>query len=255
MYDPITKHLSDFPKVYCPYIRQRFKVDREDWKKNGKQLQLRDPEAYLVVNKINPGYEWVFDDPNTIAVEKLDGTNIKIFMEKGRLMAVQNRLNVIDPLQLVKGKSFIMEGLYNSAAKEMVMADGEYAGELIGPKLQGNPYKLTHHEWYPFEKALNDLTYRSFHEHEKNFENLSIWFKDHLHSRLFTKRASKLGLDEKVFSEGVIFFNRQRQAAGQTYMAKLRRNMFLWYYEGSVKVQDYLIEGRAEDKTEQDQLD
>ena len=175
------KHLSDFPKVYCPLIRQTFKVDKEQWKQHGRALQLKSPEVYLVVNKISPGFEWVFTDPDTIAVEKLDGSNIKILMEKGRLIAIQNRLNVIDPLQLVKGKTFIMEGIHQSAAKELIKPEGEFAGELIGPKLQGNPYKLTHHEWYPFEKAITDLTYRSFHEHERTFEKFSRWFQNNLY--------------------------------------------------------------------------
>ena len=29
----------------------------------------------------------------------------------GRLVAVQNRLNVIDPLQIMKGKTFLVEGV------------------------------------------------------------------------------------------------------------------------------------------------
>ena len=74
-------------------------------------------------------------------------------------------------------------------------------------------------------------------------------------SRYFTKRASKLGLDEKVFAEGVVFYNRQRQAQGLSYMAKLRRNMFPWYYNDQVKILDYLAEGKSVDNTNQDELD
>ena len=66
--------------------------------------------------------------------------------------------------------------------------------ESIGPKLQGNPYKLDVHLWYPFEKAVADLRYSSFHEHARTFNNWSVWFKTGLVSRFFTKRASKLGL-------------------------------------------------------------
>ena len=80
---------------------------------------------YLVVNKINPGYEWVFEDPVTIAVEKLNGTNIKLKTEKGRLVALQNRKNVLDPLQIIGGKNFIIEGIFRSIGKGYVKADGE----------------------------------------------------------------------------------------------------------------------------------
>ena len=93
-----------------------------------------------------------------------------------------------------------------SAALGYIPLDGELAGEVIGPKLQSNPYKLDSHLWYPFEKSVSDLKYRSFHEHDRTFENWSHWFQNNLHSRFYTKRASKLGLTDSVFAEGIIFF-------------------------------------------------
>lgn len=236
--------LSDFPKLYCPFLRQTFPVDRSAWEKHGSHLNLREPKVYLVVDRVNPGYEWVFIDPDTIAVEKLNGTNVKIYTEKGRLLAVQNRKNVIDPLQVFKGKTFIIEGVFQSIGKGYIKEDGEQVGELIGPKVQGNPYKLLVHEWYPFEKAISDLRYKSFHEHERNFDNWSSWFKEGLFSRYFTKRASKLGLEEKVMAEGVVFYNLKRKAEGQTWTAKLRRDMFDWYYSEVIPIHDYDKRGR-----------
>ena len=102
--------LSDFPKVQCPFVRKLFKVNKDQWKQFGSALKLKHPQAYLVTNKVNPGFEWVFDDADTVAVEKLDGTNIKMLTQKGRLVRLQNRLNVIDPLLIAKGKFFILEG-------------------------------------------------------------------------------------------------------------------------------------------------
>lgn len=241
--------LTDFPKLHCPFIRQTFEVDRDDFRRHGRKLHVRKPEVYLVVNRINPGYEWVFDDPDTFAVEKLDGTNIKIKTEEGRLVAFQNRKNVIDPLKIISGNAHLIEGLFRSIAKGYVNPDGEQAGELIGPKINGNPYRLDLHEWYPFHKAITDLRYRSFHEHERTFDNWSVWFKDWLHSRYFTKIASKKGTDEKVFAEGVVFYNLTRRDEGKTWMAKLRRDMFDWFYEG-LTIRDYVKEGRD---TEEDQ--
>ena len=141
--------LTDFPKIHCPFIRQTFKVNPYDWKKKGPPLGLRGPEVYLAVDRVNPGFEWVFEDPETIAVEKLNGSNVKIKTEKGRLVAVQNRLNVIDPLQVMKGKTFIMEGIFRSLGKGYIQIEGEQAGELIGPKVNANPYKPDLHELYP----------------------------------------------------------------------------------------------------------
>ena len=238
--------LSDFPKLHCPFIRQTFKVNVEQWKKHGSRLQLRIPEVYLAVNRVNPGYEWVFEDPDTIAVEKLDGTNVKMRTANGRLVALQNRLNVLDPLQIMKGPTFILEGIFQAIGKGYVKPDGEQAGEVIGHKLQGNPYKMSEHLWYPFEKAISDLSYRSFHEHARTFENWSSWFRDGLYSRFFTKRASKLGLDERVFAEGVVFYNLKRKAENKCWMAKLRRNMFVWFYAPDIEVFDYSEAGRDE---------
>ena len=244
--DPTAALLSDFPKLHCPFVRQTFPVDRAAWKKVGARLQLREPEAYLVVDRVNPGYEWVFEDKDTVAVEKLNGTNVKLLTEGGRLIAVQNRKNVIDPLQVMKGKTFLIEGIFQAIGKGYVKEDGEQAGEVIGPKLQGNPYKLDTHLWYPFERAATDLVYRSFHEHERTFSNWSAWFETGLVSRFHAKRAAKLGSDEKVMAEGVVFTNLRRRAEGRTWMAKLRRDMFVWYYAPHIEVQGYDVRGRDE---------
>jgi hypothetical protein len=228
----MSEPLTDFPKLHCPFIRQTFPINKEHFSRLGSKLNLREPEVYLVVDKINPGYEWVFDDPDTFAVEKLNGTNIKLKTEKGRLVALQNRKNVLDPLQIIGGKNFIIEGIFRSIDKGYVKPDGEQAGELIGPKVQGNPYKLDFHEWYPFDKALTDLRYRSFDEHARTFDNWSSWFKEWLFSRQYQKIATKKGFTDKVFAEGVVFYNLKRKAENQTWMAKLRRDMFDWFYEG-----------------------
>ena len=231
--------LTDFPKIQCPFIRKNFAVDKAQWKKHGRRLQLRDPEAYLVVDQVNPGYEWVFEDEDTFAVEKLDGSNVKLRTDGGRLVELQNRKNVIDPLQIIKGKTFLVEGVLMSATKGYVQPEGEQAGELIGPKLQGNPYRLDVHEWYPFERAITALRYRSFDEHERNFDNWSSWFKDYLFSRYFQKRASKMKWDDKVMAEGVVFYNLRRKAEQKTWMAKLRRDMFDWFYADKIEIVGY----------------
>lgn len=245
--------LSDFPKLYCPFIRQTFPINKEQFKERGSSLGLRKPEVYLAVDRVNPGFEWVFDDPETIAVEKLNGTNIKLKTEHGRLIALQNRKNVLDPLRIIGGKNFIIEGIFRSIGKGYVKADGEQAGELIGPKMQGNPYKLDFHEWYPFEKAVADLRYKSFHEHGRTFDNWSSWFKEWLHSRFYRKIASKKGLDDTVFAEGVVFYNLARRARGASWMAKLRRDMFDWFFAG-IEIYGYDKKGRDEAE-DQEQFD
>lgn len=225
--------LTDFPKVQCPFIRKTFDVNKGDFKAHGRRLHLRKPEVYLATNEINPGFEWVFNDPDTIAVEKLDGTNVKLQTENGRLVALQNRKNVIDPLLLLKGKAFIIEGIFTAIQKGYVEDDLVQAGEVIGPKLQANPYQMNNHIWYPFEKAIKHLKYKSFHQHEPTFENFNAWFKDHLKSLYHTK---DVGYDNAVFAEGVIFYNLKRRDNNQSYMAKLRRDMFDWYYSDDIEI-------------------
>lgn len=225
--------LTDFPKIECPFVRKTYKVNKDDFKKYGSKLQLRNPEVYLVTAEINPGYEWVLDDPDTIAVEKLNGTNVKLQTESGRLIALQNRKNVIDPLQILKGKNFIVEGIFSAIQKGYVEDNQIQAGEIIGPKLQGNPYLLDNHIWYPFAKAIKHLKYKSFHEHERTFANFSSWFKDYLKSLYHTK---KVGYGNATFAEGVVFYNLKRQAEHKTYMAKLRRDMFDWFYADKIEI-------------------
>ncbi len=229
--------IPNFPKIQCPFVRKEFNVNYEDWKTHGFKLQLRIPKVRLVQPEINKGYEWVFEDKDTIAVEKLNGTCVQLVVENGRLIHVQNRLNLIDPLQIMKGKTFIIEGIFRSIQKGYVKPNGEQVGEIIGPKLQGNPYELEYHLWYPFSKSVKDLTYRSFHEYDRTFDNFSSWFKDYIVSRFHAKLSKPEDNKDKVFAEGIIFYNLKRKSEGKVYMAKLRRDMYEWYYSDYIRIE------------------
>ena len=43
-------------------------------------------------------------------------------------------------------------------------------------------------------------------------------------------------MDESVFAEGVIFYNLKRKEEGKAYMAKLRRDMFSFFYEDKIEI-------------------
>lgn len=218
--------LKDFPKLYCPFIRKDYKVKFDSYMQYGKQYQLRTPNVRLAIDKINPGYEWVFDDPNTFAVEKLDGSNISLEIKERRIYRIQNRMNEIDPLN-IDGKNFqIIEGIFRSIQKGYINEDGVYYGEVIGPSVQTNPLNLPYCIFYPFSKSESSLRYKSFHNHDRTFSNWSSWFEYHLTS-LYAMRYHN---DNTFYSEGVIFYNNERRLKGEVYMAKLRRNMFRWYY-------------------------
>ena len=228
--------IADFPKIECPFVRKEYEVEAESFEKYGSEYKLRSPKVYLVVNEVNPGFEWVFEDKHTIATEKLDGTNVGLEVKDGRLVSLQNRKNVIDPLQIMKGKAFLIEGVFMAIQKGYVKDNAIQFGEVIGPKLQGNPLNIVSHMWYPFERCIKYLTYRSFHEHERTFDNLSSWFKDYLKSRLDSK---KVGFEEAAMAEGVVFYNEIRRAKKERYRAKLRRDMFPWFYEKDIKIIGY----------------
>ena len=226
--------LNNFPKIECPFIRKDFAVNKNDWKKYGRELQMRKSSVYLVIDEINPEYKWVFEDKDVIASEKLDGSNVKLKTENGKLISLMNRKNLIDPLQIMKGKTFIIEGVFRAIQKGYIKPSGIQAGEVIGPKLQGNPYNLDNHIWYPFEKAVKHLAYRSFYEHERTFDNWSSWFKDYLVSRFASKRGEK-----NIMAEGIVFYSLKRKAEGKVYMAKLRRDMFDWFYSDKIEIYGY----------------
>jgi len=222
--------MTDFPKIQCPFVRKlfNFRGDPKDYAKY--HIRPGQKTVYLVTNEINGDYGWVFDDPDTIATEKLDGTNVKVKIEGNRIAEVKNRVNTIDLLAIVTGRQHFAEGVLHSVGKGYFHGDGEHAGELVGPKVQGNPYDLILHEFYPFEKAIGELRYKSFDKYEKNFVNFESWFKDYLRS-LFHAKRHKIEIKDAVFAEGVVFHNLKRKVNGQTHMAKLRRDMYRWWYD------------------------
>ena len=193
-------YIKDMPKLHSPFIRKNI---------NGK---------YVVTPEINPDYRWVFDEPAVKAIEKLDGTNVSIAVEKGEVTQIYNRTIKVG----FWSGSPIIQCLLNSAEKKWLrFSDGQYFGEAVGEKIQANPLNLKKRMWMPFELAKTKLMYTSFYKHDRTFENWSSWFKDYLFSLMARKYA--VDKEKKVFAEGVVFYHPDGR------MAKLRRSMFDWY--------------------------
>ena len=210
------------PKLQSPFVREEV---------NGK---------YVCVPKIQKGYEWVFTK-ESIAVEKLDGTNISIVIENGKISAIYNRKNKLEWWE----KPFITEGILQAKEKKYfdLSEDGQFFGELIGPKLQGNPYGLDKHLWIPFSYALKKLRYKFWNkfveelegrDDEYIFNRVSNLFKG-LWSLFKRQRSREIFGDGKVdentpftgaAAEGIVFY---RKNTFPVEMAKLRRDMFDWY--------------------------
>jgi len=194
--------IKDMPKLKSPFIREM---------KGNK---------YVVTPKIEEGYEWVFEDESVMAIEKLHGTNVSILIEEGTVTAVFNRTERIPFIN--KGKKWLIEGILNSKERGYLefLGDGQHFGELIGPKVNSNPYKLDDHLWIPFSGfCQKHLRYKCWGKYPKTFESISEWFKE-----LMPLYASMKG-DGEGFVEGIVFTHPDGR------MAKLRRDMFDWTEE------------------------
>lgn len=193
--------IKDMPKIESPFVRKEI---------NGN---------YIAVDEINPGYEWVFEDDSVMAIEKLHGTNVSIFIQDGVITSCWNRTERLPFFN--KGKKFIIEGLLNSFERGYMefLGDGQHFGELIGPKVNGNPYKLDQHLWICFSTfGQKHLKYKSWGKYPKDFKTISEWFKE-----LMPLYASMKGDRENGFVEGIVFTHPDGR------MAKLRKDMFDWF--------------------------
>lgn len=192
------------PKIKSPFVRKEI---------NGR---------YIVTDKIESGYEWVFENDKVMALEKLHGTNVSIVIVEGNVTEVYNRTERIPFIN--KGKGYIIEGLLKSKNRGYLefLGDGQHFGELIGKKVNGNPYKIDGHIWIPFETyAQNHLRYKSWGKYPKDFKSISEWFEKNLFSLFSSIRGNRNG-----FVEGVVF---TLPTSDGYKFAKLRRDMFSWY--------------------------
>ncbi len=192
--------IKDMPKIESPFIRKEI---------NGE---------YILTDEIAEGYEWVFEDDSVMAIEKLHGTNVSIIIKDGIITSFFNRTERIPFFN--KGKAHISEGILESYKRGYIslLEDGQHFGELIGEKVNGNPYKIEGHLWIPFETfGQKHLKYKSWGKYPKDFKTLSEWFKE-----LIPLYSSMKG-DREGFVEGIVFTHPDGR------MAKLRCDMFDWF--------------------------
>lgn len=119
-----------FPKLEAPFVRTK-----------------NDDGSYTATEERNEDLKWVFEDDSVKAIEKLDGENIAIYKnEKGIIDSIYTRNeHMIRPFQ-DKGKMYIIHGILDAFERGWTknLKSGEYHyRELVGPKVQGNRYKLS----------------------------------------------------------------------------------------------------------------
>ena len=194
-------NIKDMPKLESPFVRKEIEGE------------------YILTDEIAEGYEWVFEDDLVMAIEKLHGTNVSIQITDGVIVAIWNRTERIPFFN--KGKGHIVEGILESYSRGWTefLSDGQHFGELIGEKVNGNPYKIKGHLWIPFETfGQKHLRYKSWGKYPKDFKTISEWFKE-----LIPLYASMQGNREKGFVEGIVFTHPDGR------MAKIRIDMFSWF--------------------------
>jgi hypothetical protein len=198
--------INDFPKLHSPFIRETIN------------------DSYVVTPKIDPDYNWVFEDSGVMAVDKIDGTNVSLIIEKGQISRIFNRTNekfIFSVRKQTAWDGACMEGIAQAIQRGWLKdcEGGQIFGELIGPKFNGNRHKLDYHLFVPFDYLKKHCFWKSWvqNKYPKTFESISEWFKD-LPS-LFNQR---LGLPE-IQTEGLVFYHPDGR------MCKLRKDMFDWY--------------------------
>lgn len=207
--------ITDFPKLQSPFKRAE-----------------NDDGEYVVFDEVNNDYEWVFKDKTVRAVEKLDGTNVSIILdEEGQVESVYSRMGEehVNPIHSFHSDyPFIIKGVLNSIEKGWLAdlsPNEQHYGELIGPKVNGNPYDLDAHLFVPFQYLYEKVYYKSWGDYPKTYDVISAWFEQDL-IPLFYARIHNLKFDElpeDAFVEGIVFTHEDGRKA------KLRRDMFNWY--------------------------
>lgn len=179
---------------------------------------------YVLTPQRDPYMEWFFNSKNLVAVEKLDGTNVSIVIEDGKIVRAYNRMNPIP----VNSNHRLWQGIEASTKHDLIkdyisgLPDGQHFGELIGAGVQENPMNLKEKLWIPFNSfCRSELSYST---PSLQFHDLEKWMRHEVRSVLFNMLHPDTG--EAIIPEGVVFHD---TVTGE--MAKLRSDMFQFWYE------------------------
>lgn len=132
-------------------------------------------DNFGVVPKVVAGCEWVLKGDGT-PTEKLDGTNVRITVEKGKIVLVEKRRNPSkEEARRGMEPGYTDASRDNPADKHIFRAvdgtsvsewpDGKHECEAVGPKIQGNPLELASPTLYPFRLSpviLDEIASRTF---------------------------------------------------------------------------------------------
>jgi len=214
-----------FPKIESPFERHE-----------------NDSGEYVVYDEVNTDVanftEWE-------AVEKLDGTNCAVYVERGEVVDAFTRMgdksmNYVDPYGSTNEQR-VARAVQNSVSRGYTdgLSEGFHYGETVGPKIQGNPHELDELLFIPFAWLRDKCSYNSWGEYPQDFETISGWFEDDLFSLFYSKMhgvsLQEASVSNGTFCEGIMFtadvpnsYDQNAKPPKHAY-AKLRRDMFEWY--------------------------
>lgn len=184
-----------FPKVESPYRRAE--------NSNGDYVVDPDGEFLGVVD----GFDWVFDRADEAeAIEKLDGTNMAVYVEhtngqwgvtRAATRMGNKLMNEVHPWGTNTNHAYITRAIQNSVRRGYVRlvaneyGEGWFFGEVIGPRFQGNPHELDEHLFLPFDWIRDKLAYKSYGKYDTSFEAIRDWFRGE-DNGLFSLFASRM---------------------------------------------------------------
>lgn len=241
-----------FPKVASPYFRS------ED--DNGNYTI--DPYS------VKPKFQWVFDRADEVeAIEKLDGTNCVVYADGNGSVKMghdgvpawtgvmtrmgDKSMQFADPFGS-RNHQRVFRGVQNAVNRGYLeRLTGWQFGEVVGPKIQGNPHELDDYLFVPFEWLRDKCQYESYGRYDTDYSAIRDWLRGGENGifSLFATRMHSQSLEESrpdhgAFVEGLIFvhpdFDGQIRTSDLTLgndgnkckeLAKLRRDMFSEYYE------------------------
>jgi hypothetical protein len=148
-----------------------------------------------------------FDFANSLATEKLDGTNVRVTVRNHIVVRVEKRRNpdkaqknngIVDPWYVDASESDSADAYIFDAVKGTdftSVPDGEWSAEALGEKIQGNPLNLVGHRLFIF--SLSDWCEKvAFENVPTDFESLKKWLPE---------QKTKFGNDTGI--EGIVWHN------------------------------------------------
>lgn len=240
-----------FPKVKSPFERSE--------NNNGD---------YTADDVVSDGYEWVFENDDVLAVEKLHGTNGAVRVEE-----TETGLDVeawtrhgMEPMQIADpygsyAHQHIVRAVQNSLRRGYIPEqDGVHYGEIVGPDFHGNAHELDENLFIPFSWLERNCSYTSWGKYPKTFDSLEDWFSDKLFSLFYANMhgtdLERASVSNDTFVEGVVFVHpnnsyteniateEEHLSNGQyrkttPHLAKLRRDMFDGYQRSEWPMTEY----------------